>query len=146
MGRAAVAGTAGLPAPSRRRRGEPAAGAGGAKSGEFRHRAFRRAGDQGRLGADLRAARRARARDTAPAGDTVAAGRAPATLRPRVTQCPGEPSFPPPADATALPIPSALNFKYSRPFRLGKPERSKVGNHKAGSSPAAGTKDPKDRK
>jgi peptidoglycan-N-acetylglucosamine deacetylase len=69
-------------------------------------------------------------------------GRERETPLPPVTQWPREASFPVPADATALPIPSALNFKYSRPFRLGKPERSKVGNHKAGSSPAAGTKDP----
>ena len=31
-----------------------------------------------------------------------------------------------PADAQALPVPSAHNFKYSRPFRLGPPDKPKV--------------------
>ena len=61
---------------------------------------------------------------------------------PPVTQWPRVASYPVPADVSLLPIPSALNFKYSRPFRLGKPERSKIANHKTGSNPAANAKDP----
>jgi hypothetical protein len=31
-----------------------------------------------------------------------------------------------PADAQVLPIPAAHNFRYSRPFRLGPPEKQKT--------------------
>jgi hypothetical protein len=64
------------------------------------------------------------------------------TPLPPVTQWPRVASYQVPADVSLLPIPSSLNFKYSRPFRLGKPERSKIANHKTGSNPVANTKDP----
>jgi peptidoglycan-N-acetylglucosamine deacetylase len=46
-----------------------------------------------------------------------------------------------PPDATTLPIPARYNFRYSRPFRLGKPEKFKVAK-KQGASSSAAVKEP----
>jgi peptidoglycan-N-acetylglucosamine deacetylase len=45
---------------------------------------------------------------------------------PAMTVWPRPAIYPVPADANALPIPAAHNFRYSRPFRLGSPEKQKV--------------------
>ena len=42
-----------------------------------------------------------------------------------------------PAESTVLPAPAGYNFRYSRPFRLGKPEKSKLAKKHGASSTAA---------
>jgi peptidoglycan-N-acetylglucosamine deacetylase len=42
-----------------------------------------------------------------------------------------------PAESTVLPVPAGYNFRYSRPFRLGKPEKSKLAKKHGASSTAA---------
>jgi peptidoglycan-N-acetylglucosamine deacetylase len=64
------------------------------------------------------------------------------TPLPPVPQWPQMASYPVPTDVCVLPVPGALNFRYSRPFRLGKPERSKIATHKPGSNTAATMKEP----
>src|SRR5215475_443342 len=46
--------------------------------------------------------------------------------QPPLTVWPHAAIQPVPADANVLPIPAAHNFRYSRPFRLGPPEKQKV--------------------
>src|SRR5215475_384520 len=46
--------------------------------------------------------------------------------QPPLTVWPHAAIHPVPADANVLPIPAAHNFRYSRPFRLGPPEKQKV--------------------
>ena len=46
-------------------------------------------------------------------------------LLPSVRAWPRAVAYAVPADATVLPAPGAQNFRYSRPFRLGKPEKPK---------------------
>jgi hypothetical protein len=45
---------------------------------------------------------------------------------PPMTVWPRPAIYPVPADANVLPIPAAHNFRYSRPFRLGAPEKQKT--------------------
>jgi hypothetical protein len=45
---------------------------------------------------------------------------------PPMTVWPRPAIYPVPADAQVLPIPAAHNFRYSRPFRLGPPEKQKT--------------------
>jgi len=45
--------------------------------------------------------------------------------------------YPVPAEATVLPVPGAQNFSYSRPFRLGSPDKPKFASRR---QPAAGAK------
>jgi hypothetical protein len=60
------------------------------------------------------------------------------TLLPTVPAWPQPVAYYVPPEANVLPIPGAHNFKYSRPFRLGAPDKPKL----AGKKPAAiaGTK------
>jgi len=46
-----------------------------------------------------------------------------------------------PTEAATLPVPAQYNFRYSRPFRLGKPERSKLAK-KNGASSGVAAKEP----
>jgi hypothetical protein len=45
-----------------------------------------------------------------------------------------------PTETTTLPVPAGYNFRYSRPFRLGKPEKAKLAK-KNGTSSSAPAKD-----
>jgi hypothetical protein len=45
-------------------------------------------------------------------------------------------------DAAVLPAPAAHNFRYSRPFRLGRPDKPKLATKKPAASPGTGAKDP----
>jgi len=47
-------------------------------------------------------------------------------------------------DRTVLPVPAAHNFRYSRPFRLGAPEKIKLAAKKPGKHPGPSNGKPKD--
>ncbi len=53
-----------------------------------------------------------------------------AAPRPPVTPWPRPVVYAVPPEATVLPAPSAHNFRYSRPFRLGKPDNPKLATKK----------------
>ena len=53
-------------------------------------------------------------------------------VRPPVTAWPHTVAYPMPAETEVLPVPAAYNFRYSRPFRIGRPDKP------AGSAKAKG--------
>ena len=73
-------------------------------------------------------------------------------LLPPVTAWPRPVAYATPADAQVLPVPAAYNFKYSHPFRFGRPDKPKlasggrVGTGKPGAKkpPATSSAKPKD--
>jgi peptidoglycan-N-acetylglucosamine deacetylase len=62
-------------------------------------------------------------------------------LLPPVTAWPRQAAYSVPAEMNVLPVPSAQNFRYHRPFRVGTPDKAKLATKKHPA--AAGTK-PKD--
>jgi peptidoglycan/xylan/chitin deacetylase (PgdA/CDA1 family) len=61
---------------------------------------------------------------------------------PPVTAWPRAVVYAVPPEATVLPAPAAHNFRYSRPFRLGKPDKPKLATKKPAASPSTAAKDP----